>query len=202
MLAEWHSPKVQPLVDASRMPVVNLAWRERRTVTINEVLGAPELADPTLGDVSELVESRVAALALIIAFGRMIGVLGLHRTAPTVVAGRDLARRGRGGRSGDRDRHGPAAAGQRPEVAEQRALLKAGRALTSDLRVEVVIDRLVQELRALVDADAVDCWTFAPEGREPVRRAGRPPRVRRGPADSRRGDDCRGDCVRAAGAPA
>ena len=174
VLAEWHSPKVQPLVDASRMPVVNLAWRERRTVTINEVLGAPELADPTLGDVSELTSlgSRAVLATPIIAFGRMIGVLGLHRTAPTewspaeislaeAVAAEAAIAIDTGRLLRDSDRR----------LAEQRALLKAGRALTSDLRVEVVIDRLVQELRALVDADAVDCWTFAPEGRELVCRA-------------------------------
>ena len=39
-------------------------------------------------------------------------------------------------------------------LAEQRALLKAGEALTSDLRFDVVIERLVSELRALVNADA------------------------------------------------
>ena len=56
-------------------------------------------------------------------------------------------------------------------LAEQQALLKAGEALTSDLRVDVVIDRLVDQMRALVNADAADCWTFAPDGMELVCRA-------------------------------
>ena len=80
-------------------------------------------------------------------------------------------------------------------VAEQQALLKAGEALTSDLRVEVVIERLVEEIRALVDADAADCWTFAPDAadelvcravRRPARVGGRSPDYR--PRHDRRGD--------------
>ena len=56
-------------------------------------------------------------------------------------------------------------------LAEQEALLKAGEALTSDLRFDVVIERLVSELRALVNADAADCWTLLPGGSELVCRA-------------------------------
>ena len=56
-------------------------------------------------------------------------------------------------------------------LAEQRSLLKAGEVLTSDLRVDVVLARLVQELRALVDADAADCWTLAVENGDLICRA-------------------------------
>ncbi len=56
-------------------------------------------------------------------------------------------------------------------LAEQQSLLKAGEALTSDLRFDVVIERLVEEMRALVNADTAECWTMLPGGSELVCRA-------------------------------
>ena len=174
VLAEWSAPGVGPLGDASRLPVVNLAARERRTVAVGDVLHAPELDDPTLGDVGELTDRTVrAALATpIVAFDRVIGVLGLHRAEPggwtrsevslaeaVALEAAIAIDTSRLLRESDR------------RLAEQQALLKAGEALTSDLRVDVVIDRLVDEMRSLVNGDAADCWTFTPEGSELVCRA-------------------------------
>ena len=174
VLAEWDAPGVPPLDDVSRLPVSNLAARSRRTIAVDDVLDAPELDDPTLGHVRELTnrDTRAVLATPIVAFERVIGVLGLHRTDPTewqeseITLAEAVAHEAATAidtrrllRESDR------------RLAEQRALLKAGQALTSDLRVDVVISRLVQELRALVDADAADCWTFAPEGRELVCRA-------------------------------
>jgi PAS domain S-box-containing protein len=56
-------------------------------------------------------------------------------------------------------------------LAEQTALLNAGQALTSELRFDSVINRLVEEMRGLVDADAAYCWTLAPGGDALVCRA-------------------------------
>ena len=56
-------------------------------------------------------------------------------------------------------------------LAEQQALLKAGEALTSELHFDTVIERLVEELRGLVNADAADCWTLLPGRSELVCRA-------------------------------
>ena len=166
ILAEWAAPGIGPLGEASGLPVSNLAVRERRTIAIGDVLEAPELNDPTL-DVGELTNIGVrAALATpIVAFDRVIGVLGLHRTEPgswtrsEITLAEAVALEAaiaidtsRLLRESDR------------RLAEQQALLTAGQALTSDLRVEVVIDRLVDQMRALVSGDAADCWTFVPEG--------------------------------------
>ena len=41
-------------------------------------------------------------------------------------------------------------------LAEQSALLGAGQALTSDLHLDAVLERLVEEVRALLGADAAD----------------------------------------------
>ena len=174
VLAEWAVPGIGPLGDASRLPAVNLAVRERQTIAIGDVLQAPELDDPALGDVGELTQRSIRAVLAtpIVAFDRVIGVLGLHRSEPGSWTRSEISLAeavaleaaiaidtSRLLRESDR------------RLAEQQALLKAGEALTSDLRVDVVIDRLVEEMRSLVNGDAADCWTFAPDGRELVCRA-------------------------------
>ena len=169
ILAEWAALGLGPLGEPSRLPVSNLAARERRTVAIGDVLEAPELNDPTLGDVGDLLDRNVRAVLAtpIVAFDRVIGVLGLHRPEPgnwtrsEITLAEAVALEAaiaidtsRLLRESDR------------RLAEQQALLTAGEALTSDLRVEVVIDRLVEQMRALVNGDAADCWTFAPDGND------------------------------------
>ena len=71
--------------DLTRLPVVNLAAREQRTLAVGDVLQAPELTDTTLGHVRELADRGVRAVlaAPIVSFGRVIGVLALHRAEPT-----------------------------------------------------------------------------------------------------------------------
>jgi two-component system phosphate regulon sensor histidine kinase PhoR len=174
VLAEWAAEGIGPLGDASLLPASNLCARERRTVAVGDVLDAPELDDPTLGSLNELTNRGVRAVLAtpIVAFDRVIGVLGLHRAEPGSWTRSEVSLAeavaleaaiaidtSRLLRESDR------------RLAEQQALLRAGEALTSDLRVEVVIDRLVEQMRALVDGDAADCWTFAPDGNELVCRA-------------------------------
>jgi PAS domain S-box-containing protein len=174
VLAEWSVEGVPPLGDASRLPVSNLAVREARTVTVRDVLEAPELHDATLGDVRELVDRNVRAVLAtpIVAFERVIGVLGLHRAEPSDWTASEISLAkavaheaaiaidtSRLLRESDR------------RLAEHQALLKAGEALTSDLRFDVVIERLVQEMLLLVNADAAVCWTMVPGGSELVCRA-------------------------------
>ncbi|HVM69067.1 MAG TPA: GAF domain-containing protein, partial [Gaiellaceae bacterium] len=55
-VVEWVADGVEPLgPDPLRLPAVSLAAREGRTVAFGDVLAAPELRDPTLGDVDALV---------------------------------------------------------------------------------------------------------------------------------------------------
>ena len=167
---------------------------------------APALDDATLGDVRELSEHGVRAVLAtpIVAQERLLGVLAFHRAlvgdwSPTEIALAEAVAReaavaldtSRLLRESDR------------RLAEQQALLKAGEALTSDLRFDTVIERLVAELRALVNADAADCWTLLPGGSELVCRAvlGLPEDGGR-PDDPGRRHDRRGDHDRQAGAAA
>ena len=52
VLAEWDAPGAPPVGDeAPRLPALNLALRERRTVRIADIETAKEIHDPALGDV-------------------------------------------------------------------------------------------------------------------------------------------------------
>jgi PAS domain S-box-containing protein len=179
VLAEWRAPAIDPIGEPDSLPVVNLAARERRTVAVADVLAAPELADVALGDVRRLGELGVrAALATPVATGdRLLGVLALHRSDDAPWSDTDVALAEAVAREiaialdtrallRDRDRR----------LAEHQALLAAGKALTSDLRFDAVIDRLVEELSTLVDADAAESWILLPGREELVCRAvlGRP----------------------------
>ena len=174
LAAEWDADGVAPLGDVARLPVVNLCARIRRTVAVADVLEARALDDDTLGDVRELSERGVRAVLAtpIVAQERLLGVLAFHRSlvgewrAAEIALAEAVAREtavaldaSRLLRASDR------------RLAEQEALLKAGEALTSDLRFDTVIERLVEELRALVQADAADCWTLLPGASELVCRA-------------------------------
>ena len=167
---EWTAEGVDALgPEPLRLPVVTLAAREGRTLAVGDVLAAPELRDPTLGDVEALVArgTRAVLATPIVAFEEVIGALALHRPEPTVwtpsevllveSVARELASALHTARILDESKR---------RLSEQTALLDAGRALTSELEFDTVIGRLVDELCRLVSADAVDCWTLLPGGRE------------------------------------
>ena len=57
VLAEWNAPGIDSVGDAApRLPALNLAVRERRTVAIEDAETAEEIADPTLGDRQALLD--------------------------------------------------------------------------------------------------------------------------------------------------
>ena len=93
VVAEWLAVGVQPIGDFTRLPVVNLAAREQRTVAVTDLLDAPEVSDATLGHVRELVDRGVRAVlaAPIVSFGGVLGVLALHRSQPTTWAPAEIS---------------------------------------------------------------------------------------------------------------
>ena len=57
VLAEWNAPGVESVGDmAARLPALNLAARERRTVAVDDIETSEELADPELGDLQALLD--------------------------------------------------------------------------------------------------------------------------------------------------
>ena len=173
-LAEWSASGYEPIGDATPIPAASLAVRELETIEIADVLEDARLGNPELGDVDELIRHGIrAALATpIVASGRAIGVLGIQRGEPgrwsrgDVLLAEAVAREAAGAIQSTR-----LLRDSERRIAEQGALLKAGEALTSELKFDSVISRLVEELLALVAADAADCWTLAPGGGELVCRA-------------------------------
>ena len=93
VLAEWSAGNAAPLGETIRLPVVNLAARERRTVAIGDVLDAPELDDVTLGDVRALtaIGVRSVVAAPIVGASRLLGVVAAHRPEPSTWSATDVA---------------------------------------------------------------------------------------------------------------
>ncbi|HUQ23398.1 MAG TPA: GAF domain-containing protein, partial [Gaiellaceae bacterium] len=93
VVAEWLAAGVAPIGDVTQLPVLNLAVREQRTVAVTDLLDAPEVSDSTLGHVRELVDRGVRAVLAtpIVSFGGVIGVLALHRSAPTAWTPAEIA---------------------------------------------------------------------------------------------------------------
>ena len=167
--AEWDAPGVEPIGDsADRLPVSNLAARERSTIAIADVLIAPELDDLTLGGRETLTDlgARAALATPILVFDRMIGVFSLHRADAGEWTGGDVLLAEAVAREIGLALHTARLLRQNERRAEEQgALLKAAQALTSDLRFDAVIQRLVDEVVQFFRADAADCWIFDEERR-------------------------------------
>ena len=173
--AEWNAPGVESASpSAERLPVSNLAARLGRTVTIEDALTAPELDDPTLGGRDTLVDlgTRAVLATPIVVFDRMIGIFGLHRSEPGRWDAGEVALSEAMAREVGLAIHTARLLRQNERrVEEQAALLTAAQALTTDLRFEAVIQRLVDELVKLFRGDAADCWIFDDERKLLVCRA-------------------------------
>src|SRR6185503_75626 len=151
---------------ATGLPVSNLAMRERRTVAIADVLAAPELADPTLGSLETLTGfgSRAVVATPVIVFDRMIGVLALHRPEPGTWAPGDVGLAEAVAREIGLALHTARLLEENERrLGEQAALLKAAQTVTSELELDAVLQRLVDEVADLLRAEAVDCFLLDQE---------------------------------------
>jgi PAS domain S-box-containing protein len=165
--AEWRLQRLDPIGShAPRLPVSNLAARERRSVAIGDVRSAPELEDPSLGGVETLLElGSLAVLACpLIVFDRMIGVLAFHRTEAISWEEAEIALAEAVAREVGLAIHtaGLLAENKR-RLEQQAALLDAAQVVTSELRLEAVLQRLVDQVALLLEADAADCYLYEAE---------------------------------------
>ena len=160
--AEWRAEGLPPIGDdAGRLPVSNLAARERRTVAVADVLDAPELRDESPGTVRLLVElgTRSVLATPIVVFDRMIGVLGLHRGEPGHWASGDVSLAEAVAREVGLALHTARLLEENERrLGEQSALLKAAQVVASELELKAVLQRLVDEVAQLLRAEAVDCY--------------------------------------------
>jgi PAS domain S-box-containing protein len=160
--AEWDAEGVAPIGSAAaELPVPNLAIRERRTIAIADVTEASELSDPELGSVELLVErgTRSVLAVPIFVFERTIGALVLHREQAEPWSPTDAALAESVAREIGLALHTAQLLEEnRKRLARQATLVQAAQAMTSELRVETVLQRLVVEVTKLLDADAADCY--------------------------------------------
>jgi PAS domain S-box-containing protein len=167
--AEWDAAGIEEIgTSAERLPVSNLAVRERRTVALGDIATASELDDPALGGRKTLLElgTRAVLGTPIFVFDRMIGVFGLHRQEAGAWRKGEISLAEAVAREiGLAFQTARLLHQNERRVEEQGALLKAAQVLTSDLRFEAVIQRLVDELVKLFRADGADCWIFDDERR-------------------------------------
>ncbi len=166
VLAEWDAPDAAAVGDeAPRLPALNLALRERRTVRIVDVETATEIHDPELGDVELLrrLGTRAVLATPIVVFDRVIGVIGLHRARAGGWADEEVALAEAVAREAGLAIHTARLLEQdRRRVEQQAGLLEAAAVLTGELRLEPVLDRLVRELVKLLHADAADLFIDDP----------------------------------------
>ncbi len=165
MGADWSADGFAALGErAADLPEAGLAARERRTVRLEDASTAARNASEREG----LAELEVgAALATpIVLDDQPIGVLGFHRPQPgawtdadaTLAEGvaRELGLVLQTARLLDENER---------RLRQQAALLSAAQAVTSELRLETMLQRLVEEVVRLLEGDAADCWISEDDGR-------------------------------------
>jgi GAF domain-containing protein len=91
----------------------------------------------------------------------MIGIFGLHRPEPGAWSDAEIALAEAVARELGIAIHAAQLFQENTQRLEQQsALLKAAQAVTSELRLETVLQRLVDEVAKLLDADAADCYLY------------------------------------------
>ncbi len=167
VLAEWNAPGVDPVGDvAPRLPGLNLATRDRRTVAVSDVETAPEFEDASLGRRETLLElgTRSVLATPIVVFDKVIGVFSAHRFEARRWLPGEIALAEAVARELGLAIHTARLLGENEQrLRRQETLIEAAQVLTSDLRFESVIRRLVEEVVALTGADAADCWVIEPD---------------------------------------
>jgi PAS domain S-box-containing protein len=159
--AEWRTRDAAPIRSAGRLPVSNLAVRERRTVAFGDVRNTAVLEDETLGGREALLGlGAYAALATpIVVFGELIGVLGLHRTEAREWTDGEVALAEAVAREAGLAIHTARLLRERERrIEQQSALLSAAQVLTGELDLEGVLQGLVDRLAELLRAEAADCY--------------------------------------------
>ncbi|HMI22112.1 MAG TPA: GAF domain-containing protein [Gaiellaceae bacterium] len=162
LAAEWFAAGLQPIgPQTQNLPAANLAAVKRRTVVVSDIDEAPELEVPELGTTETMRRLGTKSLVAtpMIAFDRSIGVLGLHRAtagpwsegevALIESVARELALAINSARLLDENRQ---------RLLEQTALLRAAQVVTSELELEAVLQRLVDEVARLLGCEAADCY--------------------------------------------
>ncbi|MDX6411139.1 MAG: hypothetical protein QOE91_655, partial [Gaiellaceae bacterium] len=167
--AEWMKPGLEPIAErASDLPGANLAARERRTVVVSDGRAEPAFDDPTLGgtDVLDEINTRAVLATPIVVFDEMIGVFALHHVDPTdwtasaVAVAEAVARE-----VGLAVRIARLLGENDERLRQQTGLLRAAQQVTAELELDAVLQRLADEVAALVGAESADLYLHDPRRR-------------------------------------
>jgi PAS domain S-box-containing protein len=162
--AEWVDSGLEPIDDrAALLPVSNLAIRERRTITVDDVASDAATADPALGGIEVLhtIGTRSALAAPIVVFDEVKGVFALHRTTAGEWSVSDIGVAEAVAREAGLALHIAHLLSENDEqLRMQRSLFRAAQNVTSELEVETVLQRLVDELSALLGLEAADLYLY------------------------------------------
>jgi PAS domain S-box-containing protein len=164
--AEWDDEGFVPIgASSGRLAASNLAAQRRRTVAFGDIREDPALADPELGGLQPLIDlGTLAVLATpILVFDRLIGIFAFHRPEPTTWTDSEIALAEAVAREVGVAIHTARLLEENDQrLEQQQALLKAAQVVTSELRLETVLQRLVVEVTELLGADAADCYLLEP----------------------------------------
>ena len=164
VVAEWTRAGAPRLgEDTANLPISNLALLEERTVAIGDI-EAPQGLDviPAAGlERLRALGARSAASAPIVVQDRLIGVLTAHREDPRAWSQGDLALlEAVAAEAGLAIRLGRLLAENRDRLGQQTALLRAAQVLSGELELDIVLQRLADELATLLQAEASDCYLY------------------------------------------
>jgi PAS domain S-box-containing protein len=164
--AEWVAEGASSIAAAAGgLPVTALAARHRETVAVGDVASDARLADAGLQKREVLLRlgTKAALATPLVVFDRMIGTLTLHRASPSAWLPEELALAEAVARELGLAIHTAALLRENTiRLEQQTALLKAARVLTGELRLETVLQLLVDEAMTLFGGDAADCYLYDP----------------------------------------
>jgi two-component system phosphate regulon sensor histidine kinase PhoR len=164
IVVESTAGGVAPLASdlAELLPVANEALRTKKTLAVTDV--ATELHGPGRELLLELGLGSALATPIVV-FDRTIGVLALYRAEPHAWTESELGLAESVARELGLGIH-TARLLRENEVrfGQQSALLKAAQVVTGELRVETILELLVDQVTELLGADAADCYLYTPGG--------------------------------------
>jgi PAS domain S-box-containing protein len=164
VVAEWVNAGLERLGrDAPRLPVSHLATREQKTIAVDDIEAEPSIDDPSLGggDALRAIGSRAVLATPVVAFDEVIGVFAVHRATPGRWSSSEIAVVEAVAREAGIALHVARLLSENEEQLRlQKSLFRAAQNVTSELELETVLQRLVDELAALLGLDAADLYLF------------------------------------------
>jgi PAS domain S-box-containing protein len=159
---EWTAEGFEPVGgEAERLPVSNIAARSGRTAAVADV--ELELQGENR-DVLRSLGSRSVLATPIVVFERTIGVLALHRADAHAWTESEIGLADAVARELGMGIHTARLLRENSlRLAQQGALLQAAQVVTGALRVDTVLQLLVEQVAQLLKADAADCYLFTPD---------------------------------------